>query len=75
MGMGGERMYQRAPAGVPDFDSLVVRGSIYVSSSAPPYACCMLGKWFYFTSTDPNRTGKGVPESPTTRMAVKKVKS
>lgn len=32
-------MYQRALAGVPDFDSLVMRGSIDVSSSAPPYAC------------------------------------
>jgi hypothetical protein len=39
MSMGGEGVYQCALAGIPDFDSLVVRGSIDVSSSAPPYAC------------------------------------
>lgn len=76
MGMGGERMYQRAPIGVPDFDGLVMRGSIDVSSSTPPYAYHILGKCFYSTTRDPNRTGQRVPnQGPTIRMAVQRVKS
>jgi len=48
--MGGKCMYQRAPAGVPDFDSLVVGGSIDISSPAPPYAYEILGKCSYLTT-------------------------